>query len=255
MPAMSDIDPILRTDFKAVDKRDAIHNVWGWLTGDSAKVPIIMDGQKPFGVVNGRSLMSRRIDPSAHLEQYALPTKALPETATLQEISQRMAHLRASHMPIEDKKGKLRGYVTSVDVARAQANAGSAADLAVPVTALKMGHTVGDALHAFQSEYVDWLPIMNGSGRVENVIGRRSILNIEANGANGRGRKDNNGEKLNALEAPLDGFAEDVVFRLPSGASQEDVFQSVEKNGYVVIEGAGGRFVGMVTAATLLRVP
>lgn len=249
---MSDLDGILRTDYKAVDKRDAIQSVWGWLSGDSAKVPIVMDGNRPFGVVNERALMSRRINQAAHLESYTLPTRAIREDASLDEVARRMAEARAAHLPVEDKRGRLRGYVSALDVARAQEREATAADLAVPVTALKHTQTIGEALHAFTQEYVDWLPILNGDGKAHAVLPRRTLMRLEANLAE-KGRKDANGEKMNPLKDVVEGFSEQIVSRLPASASRDEVLAALDDNGYVLIEGRDGRLLGIVTPTTLLR--
>src|SRR5438876_7265450 len=108
---MATIESILRADFKPVDKRDEIRMVLGWLSGDSDKVPIVVDDDKPMGILNERALMSRRLDQKAHIEQFTLATRALPQTATLEEAAARMREFRAAYLPVEDKRGKVAGFV------------------------------------------------------------------------------------------------------------------------------------------------
>src|SRR5205814_1934637 len=84
-------------------------SVFGWLTGDAKKVPIVMDGDAPFGILNERALMSRRIDGKAKLESYTLATRALSSTATLDEAAARMREFRAARLPVAGKRGKDAG--------------------------------------------------------------------------------------------------------------------------------------------------
>ena len=118
---MATIENLLRTDFKAVDKHDEVRTVFGWITGDAKDVPLIVDDGKPVGILNERALMSRRLEQKAKLDPYTLMTRALPLNATLEAAAARMREFRAARLPVEDARGKLAGYVTAIDIARAHA--------------------------------------------------------------------------------------------------------------------------------------
>lgn len=247
---MADIHDLVRTDFKEVDKRDGLHAVMGWVKGDTDKVPIVTDGGKPYGIVNDRALMSRRIDHHAKIEPYALTTRALPATATLEEAIARMAEYRAAHLPVEEK-GKLVGYVSALDVAREADWGRTARELCLPVTALRAGQTLGDALHVFTQEYIDYLPVLDAQGRPGAVLSRKRVLHMGAE-AGERGRKDAGGEKLHFLNDPVEGFTDPSVTLSPD-ASQEDVLETLEEWGYALVQDGDGRFLGIVTPETLAR--
>jgi CBS domain-containing protein len=249
---MSDLSPFLRTDYKAVDKRDGLHAVMGWLKGDTDKLPIVTDDGKAFGLVNERALMSRRIDERAKVETYSLVTRALPETATFEEVARRMAELRAAHMPIENARGKLTGYVTAIDVARQNgAAAKTARELSVPVVMLREDGSVGEALHAFTQEYVDHLPVLDAHGRLSGVVHRRDLLTREQN-AGDKGRMDALGEKQRPLRDRISGFADDATSWLPPHATFDEVTRALDAWGYAVVRD-GDRILGVVTPETLLR--
>lgn len=252
---MATIEPLLRTDFKAVDKRDEVHTVFGWLTGDAAKVPIIVDGDKPLGILNERALMSRRIDTHAKIEQFTLVTRALPLSAELGDTTDRMRELRASRLPVEDKRGKLAGYVTSIDVARASETiTRRASDLCLPVRALEEKHTLGDALHAFTQEYVDFLPVTNGGGKVTGVLPRSTLLRMELDASAGKGRRDAGGEKFHYLNDAVGGFMDEAPVMLPAAASFDALLKTIEQSGYAIVQREnGGGVLGVVTPETLFR--
>lgn len=247
---MPDIHDLVRTDFKEVDKRDGLHAVMGWVKGDTDKVPIVTDGGKPFGIVNDRALMSRRIDHHAKIEGYALTTRALPPDATLEEAIERMAEYRAAHVPVE-QRGKLLGYVSAVDLAREAAWAHTARELCVPVTMLKETQTLGDALHVFHQEYVDFLPVLDAQGRPSAVLPRKRVLLAGAE-AGTKGRKDAGGEKFHLINDPVHGFTDQSI-SLRADAPMEEVLETLEEWGYALVHDRDGRFLGIITPETLAR--
>lgn len=249
---MATVESILRTDYKAVDKRDELHAVMGWLQGDSSKVPIVVDDGRPFGILNERALIGRKLERHAHVHNYALATRALPWNATLQEAAARLSEFRAPYLPVEDAKGKLLGYVSALDVARETVTGRRPADLAVPVTMLKEDNTLGDAVHLFAKEYVPVLPVMDGDGRVRGVLPRRTVLRMEGETAN-RGRKDAGGEKLHILNDPVGGFMDDAPVVLPAASTFREVMDKLETDGYALLQERNGAFLGMVTPETLMR--
>lgn len=248
-----DIGPLLRTDFKAVDKRDGIHSVMGYVTGDNPKVPIITDGGKPYGILNDRAMIGTRLDPNAHVESYVLTTRALPQTASLGEVAARMAETRAAHIPIEDPRGKLAGYVSAIDVAREQGSDLAARELSVPVTTLTGRQTLSEAKHAFSKEYVDYLPVLNGEGRIAGILPRRAILTMEAGTGHSRGRKDAGGEKVSPMrESLVEGHVQPATI-VGQDVAMDKILDLLEDNGHVAVIDRAERFIGIITPETLHR--
>lgn len=246
-----DIHDLVRTDYKEVDKRDGIHAVMGWVRGDTDTLPIVTDHGKPFGLVNDRALMGRKLDHHAKIEPYTLTTRALPPTATVDEVIERMAEYRAAHLPVAND-GKLLGYVSVVDLLREVGVDRTAGDLCVPVRVLREDQTLGEALHAFNQEYVDHLPVADGKGRVMAVLPRRRVI-IMGDNALARGRKDAVGNKFRYIDDPIHGFT-DAAVTLPPNATAEEILEAVEDFGYVLVkEKSGDRLVGIITPETLAR--
>lgn len=251
MPEIPDIHDLVRTDYKAVDKRDGLHSVMGWIKGDSDKVPIITDGGKPFGIVNDRALMGRKLNHNAHVEQFTLSTRALPHSATLDDAMARMAEFRAPHLPVEEK-GKLLGYVSAIDLVRESGVECTARDVCVPVTNLRENQTLGEALHLFSQEYVDHLPVLDAQGRPRGILSRRRLLQLEADYADSRGRKDAGGNPVTFLDNPVQGFTDNAITLRPD-ADAEAVLEALESWGYALVEDKAGHLVGIVTPETLAR--
>lgn len=264
---MAELSSHVRTDFKAVDKREPLSAVMGWLTGDSGKRPVVVDDDRPFGIVNERALMGRSLDSNARVHQFTLSTRPLPEMATAAEARARMAEHRASYLPIEDERHRAAGYVRAIDLARASLNgeardpggsarpersvfsAATAADLAVPVTKLKESQTLGEALNVFHKEYVDYLPVLRADGRVTGVLPRASLLRMAFN-AGDKGRKDAGGEKFTLLHDPISGFMDDTPRVIAPTAGPTAVLDTLDEAGYALV-GSLERSQGIVTPETL----
>lgn len=249
---MVDLDDLIRTDYKAVDKRDTLSSVLGWMRGDTDKVPIVTDAGYPFGLVNERAFMQRGINHSAKLDTgYVLTTRALPPTASPAEAMARMAEFKAAHLPVE-KDGKLAGFVSAIDLARQADWEASAHTLSVPVRALRATDTIGDAIHLFHQEYVDHLPVLDKDGRLAGVLKRQDVVELELNQADTKGRKDAGGEKITPLRDPVDGYLDQVI-RISADATKDEVLDKLEAFGYALVEARDGRVVGIVTPRTLAQ--
>lgn len=246
-----DIGELLRHDFKAVDKRDEVHSVMGWLRGDTEKVPLVVDDGRPFGIVNDRAMMGRRLDHKAKVEGYTLPTRALPVTAPLGEAMERMREFRAAFLPVEDERGHLAGYVSSLDVARGAGLDARASELALPISTLRDDQTVGDALSLLMREYIDVLPVLDAQGQPRGVLHRRAVLHLAAE-ASDKGRKDAVGNKLRSLDIPVSGIMEETAIFIDGGAPFHEVVAKLEKFGYALVR-ENGKLVGIVTPETLFR--
>lgn len=249
---MTDIGPFIRTDYKAVDKRDELHTVMGWVRGDADKLPIVLDDGRPFGIVNERAMMGRKLELKSKLQDYTLATRAVEPEIGLDAALERMSELRACALPVE-RKGKLQGYVRALDLLRENGygEGRNAADLCVPVTVLKAGDTLGEALHAFNREYVDHLPVVDAQGALLGTIARRSLVALESN--NGKGRKDAGGEKFSPLNDPVEGFLDEPPITVAQDAGIDLILDEVDEHGYAVVLAKDGRLMGMVTAETLVR--
>lgn len=249
---MDDLSTLLRDDMKPVDKRDGIHSVMGWLTGQTDKVPIVLDRERPFGIINERALMARSLDPQAKIDPYVTPTGAIALDTPLSDVARRMSEHRAPHFPVQDDRGRLAGYLAATDVALATTQGFTAETACLPVQVLTEGQTMGEALNAFAKEYVDYLPVTDANGRVVGVLPRRAVLSMEFNSGS-RGRKDAGGEKLTMLNDPVHGFMDDVPVFVQPDLGHEELMPILEESGYAIVRDGSGRLRGVVTPSTLFR--
>lgn len=250
---MPGIDHLIRTDFKEVDKRDEVGSVLSYLTGGTAKPPIITDDERPVGIVNDRALMRRRFDTAAHLEGFLNATRAVTPDAKMDDVVQRMLTHRAAYLPVEDAKGKTKGYVRALDVAKELDLGGNAGSAAVRVEPLREDQTLGDALHLFAKEYLDHLPVVDASGRVTGVLSRSVLLALGAATGRTKGRKDANPNPIDPLDMPVSGHLESAFETVGIDTAAPEVLETVERFGHAVVLDRTGRFYGIVTDETILQ--
>lgn len=249
---MDDLSTLLRDDAKPVDKRDGLNSVMGWLTGQTDKVPIVLDNERPFGIINERALMARNLDPQAKIGPYVTPTGALTPDSSVDDAVHRMSEHRAPHLPVADKRGKFAGYIAATDLAREAIPDFTAVEACLPVQVLTENNTMGDALNAFTKEYVDFLPVVNAAGRVVGVLPRRAVLAMEFNSGS-RGRKDAGGEKFTMLHDPVHGFMDSVPVVVKPETPREQLLEILDESGYAIVQREDGHLVGVATPATLFR--
>lgn len=250
---MPGIDHLIRTDFKTVDKRDEMRNVLSYLTGDTDTRPIITDHERPVGIVNDKAMMRRRLDPNMKLEPYLSTTRAVTPETDVAEVVRRLIENRASYIPVEDKRGKTQGYVSALDIAKDLHLSRDAGAAAVRVTPLREDQTLGDALHMFNQEYIDVLPVVDAQGKVTGVLKRSVIVSLGAATGRSKGRKDANPNPVDLLEMPISGHLATDFETLPVDADGEQVLTSLEKFGHAVILDRTGSFFGIVTDETILQ--
>lgn len=250
---MPGIDHLIRTDFKTVDKRDEVRTVLSWLTGHTDKPPIVTDDERPVGIVNDRALMRRRLDTNARIDRFISTTRAVSPETDYEEVVRRMLEYRASYLPVEDSKGKTAGYVTALDVARELQAGVPVGRCCVAVTKLRTDSTLGDALHAFAQEYVDWLPVVDDNGVVQGVLPRKTLVEMETGAGHDRGRKDAGGDQVRLLEMPVSGHMEIAPNVLGVDVEHEALLESIEEFGYAIVQDRQGRYRGIVTPETILE--
>lgn len=251
---MPDIGPFIRTDFKEVDKRDELRNVLGYIRGDVSDVPVITDEGRPFGIVSERAMLGRRIDPKARLEGYALTTRAVTPAATIDEVMARMGEFRAAHLPVQNEKGLLAGYVSALDIVQDKLpRDAKARDLALPVTVLREDQTLSEAHHAFSQEYVDYLPVLDAQGQPSGVVPRRTLISMDSRYDTSKGRKDAGGERIHPQKEPLSGYLDTRAPVIDAGAGLGEVVQKVRDFGCCIVRNGNGGLTGIITAETLVQ--
>jgi len=147
-------------DVNAVDKREPLSKVLGWMRGETDRRPVIMDGRSPYAIVNARLLMGRGIHDRTGLHKVAQPVPVLNEDDDLYLATEAFADSLVPYLPIADGRGRLAGCLPAetclADLAAGPLVKGAA------LSELHVRDTdhVDDAMHTFAKALESQLPVL-----------------------------------------------------------------------------------------------
>jgi CBS domain-containing protein len=242
----------LRTDFRPVDKRDPVGAVLGWVRGDSKERPVVLDGHKPFGLIDARRLFGRGIRHNTHVDKVTVPVPTLSETTSDDEIALRFDTSLAPYLPVEDARGRAVGFVEAASALDVFESGPDAAMCAVNVPPLAPDDGLEVAIHAFQRTPSDRLPVVE-NGRLVGVLQLREAVRIIDFEDQPAGRRDFGGESLDVRRAPLRDMMEGGWSEVPASAPFDDVRERLQDRGYAFVVDAGDTLVGALVPTKAVR--
>ncbi|HWG89892.1 MAG TPA: CBS domain-containing protein [Candidatus Thermoplasmatota archaeon] len=241
------IDHLVETDFKAVDKRDGVAAATGYLLGDTDRVPIVTDHERPWGVLNERGFMRTRVHPYERVENYTLGTGALTTDLTLEETVRRMAAASVDHFPVEER-GRLIGYVSALRVLEELEVDLPAHRLLDEVPHLREDQSAGDAIHFFHDTKVAVLPVVDASGHLAAVLHRRDIVPIGLNNDRGLGgRTYAGGERNHFSDIEVKGLMETSYGTVRPNDAFDHVVEVLKQFRAAVVVDEQDRPLGVIT--------
>lgn len=238
---------MIHTDFKAVDKRDELSSVFGYLRGDHGNVPLVLDHGKPYGVLNERALARTRLDPREHIGSFVVGTRTLAPDATIEDALDVIATSHIPVVPVTRKGKELVGYVTALDLldAIAAPRGARAAELAREAPVLTKSASVGEALHEMQRTGAPAIPVVREDGRLLGLVTRRRLLPLMMD-ARPDGRKPP-GSHVDARAGDIAGYVEADVETVLASATFEDVRDALKRGGVAVVLAPDGAPRGILT--------
>lgn len=246
------IDHLVHTDFKVVDKREPMSSVAGYLNGDTERLPIITDQERPWGVLNEKGLMRTRLDPREHVGKYTVGTGTLSPHASVKEALRAFANTRVAYMPVQED-GRLIGYVAAVDLLAEMPGGPDAAHLAVEVPILRQDQTSGEALAVLRDISPGIVPVVDDGGYVTGVLDRRHMAQISLNRIDSSGHIPAGGERQ-ALGKNLElvGLMSEGVAMVAPEAGFQEVVRVLKEHGYAIVA-RDRKPLGVVTPAIALQ--
>lgn len=242
------------TRFRAVSKDDDLGKVLGWLRGENREPPVILDGKRPYAIVNLRPLMGRGIHHDTHLHKVATPVPVLDEDASTAQVLEAFDNSLAPYLPVRDGRGQTAGIVWARTVLlEARLEGPSAGDAAADVSALSPSHRIEDAAHAFAKDPVTHLPVVDAVGRLVGVLPRATVVSIAEYEDQGAGKKDFGGRRLDArTDETVADRMEAGWSECPAAATFEDAADVVAESGYAFIT-QDGHYRGFLAPVHMLR--
>lgn len=238
------LDHLLRTDFKAVDKRDPVSALFGYLRGEVATVPIVLDGKRPYGVVNEKRIARAHLDPRQHIDRYVVGPGVVTPDASVEEALSLCAAEWVPHVPVWDGR-KLLGYVRAIDLLKETGSRLPASSLLVEAPPLRRDTSVGDALHTLCTCASHVLAVLDARGRIAGVVDRRTLLPLATDTLRG-GRKGAGGEVADPRASTVEGYVDGRFETVRPETSFADVCETLDGFGAAFVV-AGERVRGVVT--------
>lgn len=249
------LDRLLRTDHKAVEKNEPVSKVLGWLREETKQPPIILDGKLPYGIPNKSALMSSRFHDNAAISKYTRPTPRLYEKTSVHDALDAFSESLAPYLPVtKSSNDTLAGYVHALDLAREVAAPLDAAQLAHPTPILQEDERIGRAIKSFHDSRSDYLPAVDGKGKLTGVLPRRNVLGIELNRQQSQGNGDRASDNDPLLRTTVHDQLEDGAITVPPQADYETVIETLDKSGYAIVaEPDGTNIQGVILPEFVVR--
>lgn len=245
------IDHLVNTDYKVVDKREPVSTVTGYLNGDTDTLPIVTDGDRPWGVINERSFMRTSVTLGQRVESYTVGTGTLSPQAPLAEVARFFANTPVPHVPIEEN-GRLIGYLSATDVLAEMPDGPTAVHLMEEVASLRDDMRMGEAVHLFRGVQPSYLPVVDHEGRITGVMDRKTVAQIGLHRSRDDGRIAAGGEVDRTVDLDVKGFMTDAVATVRPDAPWQETVRVLKEHGYAIVA-KDGKPLGVITAHHALK--
>ncbi len=248
-------ESLIQTDFVALDKREPVRRVQGWLQGETTRRPLVLDNKKPFAIVSSRAFLNRKAQENTRLDKILTP---VPVVNAHDEPSQAMARMAAagvSYLPVANEHGHCVGYIDALTLLRElppPSPEPTAADLMGEAPPLFEDGRAEDAIQLFSRQQADILRVIDARSQTIGTVERASINRIVQESDTRMGRKDFAGNSTPLRRQELRGLINNSLIEVPDTASYDEVIAILERDGSVFVR-QGKRIVGLVTPLTALR--
>lgn len=233
--------------FKPVDKRDDAGKVYGWVRGETDRPPVVLDGKKPFGVVDSDAFMSRHVHRPSNVDEVAWPVPVLAENADPADLMAVFANDLVPYAPVKDRNGKLAGVVHPMTLLKEYVDQGPPVrDIYVQVPRLRKDDNVVEAMKAFRRTRTRQLPVVDDKRRCIGVIEQTTLARLQDQVDHGVGRQEVVGENIDLMPEPVGGYMTESWPELPLDATWDDLVDKLDRFGYTIITWRG-KVKGIIT--------
>lgn len=240
-------------DYRLVDKGDDLGRALGRFRGETRTMPIVADGKRPYGIVDGRKILRSGVRRTTKIDKVAQPTPCLTADADAQEVISTLNKALAPYVPVcSDDGSRCIGYVTAEDALDAL-DARLDADRATAYApALAPSATIGEAVQLFAQHNIERLPVVDETGYVSGVLLRADLVRMGERDNADDGRDTLAGERQNIRDEPVEGIMEGGWTEIRADAGYEAIRAIVQQEGYTILTD-DGKYAGTLDALRLIR--
>jgi len=238
------IGKLVRKDFKLVDKNDEISKVFGYFYGE-ADFPIVMDGKKPWGIIDERRLVKTKLSKKEKIKDFVVGVPKLDATYSIEKAKQKMVKSGVDTIIVTSEKDVL-GYVNAIDIIKKIGLNGKAENFMRHIEPIDENESIGNAINQMKKANEKIIPVLS-NGKFYGILGVKNILRIITTH---KKITDYHQERTTLLDAPVKGYAEAVIINNPND-DIEEIIDVLEKQGFAVIC-KNKEYVGIIEPMDLL---
>ncbi len=248
-------ESLIQTDYVALDKREPVRRVRGWLQGETSRRPLVLDGKRPFAIVSPRAFLTRGAQENTRLDKILTPVPvARPQDDAAQTLA-KMAKAGVTYLPVANEHGHCVGYVDALTLLRELGPAPpapTAADLMGEAPPLFEDGHAEDAIQLFARQHADVLRVIDGRSQTVGTIDRATINRIVQESDTRMGRRDFAGNSSPLRRQALRSMVQNGLIEVPDNAPYDDVLDILERDGSVFVRRGNG-IAGIVTPLSAIR--
>lgn len=238
---------------KLVQKKDHVGKVYGWVRGETDLRPVVLDGKKPYAIVNMDVFMSRQVRQESSVDKVALPVPVVHKDESLADIVHHFSGTLVPYLPVVDDRDKVLGVIDAVTLLRMHPER----DMTIrhgyqQLEPLRLDHTLNHAMLRFREENVHHLPVVDERGCLQGILPQKVLCFAQDQIDQRMGNEDRKGVRVNLLGDAVEGHMINDSETVPLDGDWQEVLDQLADKRYAVIA-LHGRVRGIVTAPYALR--
>lgn len=240
------IEKLVRKDFKIIDKKEGISKIFGYLKKE-AHFPIIMDGKKPWGIIDERRLIKSRLLGNEKIKDFVIGVPKIDMSYSIRKAKEIMLKSGVDKLIVTSNK-ELIGYITAIDVARELGNNKNAELLMRYVEAINEDDCIGDAINMMKRQNEKVLPVLSNN-KFSGIIGIRNIISLISTHEK---ITNYHQEKTSLLDAPVKGFMERGIKTCSPKDGIKDIVEILDEQEFAIVC-KNREYLGIIEPIDLLR--
>jgi CBS domain-containing protein len=238
------IRSLVRENFKLIDKNEEVSSIFGYLYEDRF-FPIVTDGKKPWGIVDIRKLLKRKLSTNEKLGDFVVGLPKIDASYSIKKAKQVMLKSGQPYLLVT-YEGELIGYITALDIAM---NLGHkrAGDIMKEVSPIKEDDKVSTAISELRKQNVTVIPVVDEK-KLVGVVRARDLIKIETTHDK---KTDYHPEKTSPLDMQVKGLMERGI-RIVEPDAKEELVKIIDKQGFAIVC-EGNEYKGLIELFDLLR--
>ncbi len=247
------MDPAwIERDIRVIEKSEPVAKALGFFQQESRTFPLVADKRRVYGVIDGRRMVARGLNPETRAAKVAQPVPCLTQDASTESVLRAFDAVLTPRLPVvTGPQRRAVGYIDAISALAGlefpDGNVSCDGKAWIPDNG-----TIEDAVQAFQAYDVPSLPVIDGFARVQGTVMRSDLVRLGQLDAHRVGRRDVSGRQTDIRHQSVRGFMEDGPPLIDNRAEPDELRSLLSKHGVAFVQ-RGGRYEGMIDAPRLIR--